>query len=369
MRTINDLVNFMTENCYQKFTLTADGTELQLSNGFGLKCTDEKFHIGYNERGTMESIQKFKTETEAVVAFYKRIKSDKLLRRHCIGILKSKESFTELTDILKSNHIRFEQDSILYAENDTRYRVFVFGCDVKKIDGLKDLSKTNNNSWTDNKILLEYNENRPSKDIFQAVCDEIGNHYVKKGFKYSRSKPKIVYKDELLKVEICFWSSKSNTTGRNITLEILPNFYSIEVIKQKLSKSNSKITNGYLLGHTVIFNEKYTNNPKLQKVIQIYGDVIEKEDVHANESRLRHNHYCNIDKIDELKFNKIISFIDTKILPWIELLKSKEGVLKFTEDSLKSVLSSLNGKSTNSDFIQYCNLTFPDIDIREKLPK
>ncbi len=53
-------------------------------------------------------------------------------------------------------------------------------------------------NWTDNEILLNHNETTPCKDIFQAVCDELGKYYSDKGFKYARSKPKLTYKDILI---------------------------------------------------------------------------------------------------------------------------------------------------------------------------
>lgn len=361
MKTINDLVNFMTENCYQKYTLTSDGTELQLSNGFGLKCTDEKFQIDYNERGNIESIQKFKTEAEAVLAFYKKIKSDKLLRRHCIGVLKSKESFTELTQILKSNHIRFEQDSILYAENETRYRVFVFGCDINKIEGLTDETTPKNIPWTDNKTLLEYSQYTPCKDIFQAVCDEIGNHYLKKGFKYSRSRPKIAIQNEKLKLEIGFSSSGSNTPGQSVNLQILPSFYS-----KQLKDSN---INGYLFGHTGLFYHKYIDDVKRIRVNKIFGKTIERTDEYSNESKIIDSNNCNVYGLQKENFDKIINFIDTKIIEWFDKIQTKSGILELIENASPMRIWSISGKESNSDFVPYVKLNYPEIEIDNILEK
>jgi hypothetical protein len=47
-------------------------------------------------------------------------------------------------------------------------------------------------AWTTNSILINHTQSHtPCKDIFQAVCDEIGAFYSKKGFKYTASRPKI----------------------------------------------------------------------------------------------------------------------------------------------------------------------------------
>ena len=68
-------------------------------------------------------------------------------------------------------------------------------------------------SWTDNMTLLEYSKYTPCQEIFQAVCDELGKHYVAKGYKYSRSQPKLKIEKSDIKLEVAFCSSRSNTPG------------------------------------------------------------------------------------------------------------------------------------------------------------
>ncbi|MCM0665146.1 hypothetical protein [Flavobacterium tyrosinilyticum] len=214
-------------------------------------------------------------------------------------------------------------------------------------------------SLIENTILLNQ-KNADCKEIFQAVCDELGKHYEKLGFKYSRSRPKIVLKKEDLKLEICFWSSKSNISGQSITLEILPNFYSSIIPK-------TKKTSGFLFGHSAIFNHKYTDNPKKIRVVKIFGEVVEQIDEYSSESVIKESNVCNIYDIDEYKFKKIIEFIDLKILPSFEKLKTEQGLIELTENPTKSKIWSLNGKGGNSDFIEYCKLKFPNVDIEKRL--
>lgn len=201
----------------------------------------------------------------------------------------------------------------------------------------------------------------PSGELFQAVCDEIGHHYTASGFKYSRSRPKISIKDRELKLDITFWSSRSNMPGNHVDLEILPNFYSLELATTGKAK-------GFLFGHTAIFHHKYTDNPRLQRINQIYGDVLEREDSHTNESVIIDNHHCNIYGIDEFKFKKIIEFVDNKIISWFEKLKTKEGIVQLTDNPPRIAVWSLNGKGGNSVFIEYCRMKFPDLDVEKKLP-
>jgi len=216
--------------------------------------------------------------------------------------------------------------------------------------------------WTDNKTLLEYSQHTPCKEIFQAVCDEIGKHYEKRGFKYSRSSPKITIKDKIFKVEICFWSSRSNIPGEYVNLEILPNFYSNQPIKEKKSK-------GFLFGHTGLFIHKYSDNPKKIKIRQIFGDEIERIDEYSDESVVKDNNNCNVYGLNEANFSKIIEFIDNKIIIWAEKLKTEQGILELTENASKTRIWALNGKGGNSEFVPFVKLNFPNIEIEKLLEK
>ncbi|WP_426485928.1 hypothetical protein [Flavobacterium sp. 2] len=214
--------------------------------------------------------------------------------------------------------------------------------------------------WTDNKTLLEYSKRTPCKEIFQAVCDELGKYYQPKGFKYSRSQKKLTLEKDDIKLEIAFWSTKSNTPGKSVSFEILPSFYSKELAK------TSNI-NGILFGHTGLFYHKYTDNPKQILVKQIFGDELERIDEYSNESNIIENHYCNVYGIDKEKFDAIVKFIDDKIVPWVSKLATNEGILELITNACPTRIGSLNGKGTNSDFVKYVQLNFPDIDIEKKL--
>ncbi len=76
--------------------------------------------------------------------------------------------------------------------------------------------------WKKDSILNNYNSNTKPSEIFKEVCDLIGNYYTKKGWKYSKSRPKIIYNNSDLTIEINFWSSRSNMAGSFVHLEILP---------------------------------------------------------------------------------------------------------------------------------------------------
>ena len=157
-------------------------------------------------------------------------------------------------------------------------------------------------NWTENKILLSPNKYTPCKDIFQATCDEIGMHYEKKGFKYSKSRPKITYNDNIIKLDICFYSSSYNTPGEFVNLEILPHFYSVEIAKNDKYKNKFK---GFLFGHTAINTTKLTDEKPHKKIIkQIFDEEIELFDENFDETIISNNHNCNIYNLTNSKFQK-----------------------------------------------------------------
>ncbi|MBI3220737.1 MAG: hypothetical protein HYZ44_14580 [Bacteroidetes bacterium] len=224
-------------------------------------------------------------------------------------------------------------------------------------------------SWTDNQIILNQRPTMASRDLFQAVCDEIAKHYETKGFKYSRSKAVITYHDDEIRLVVGFSSSRSNTAGSHITLEILPAIYSLEIIRQNKSTITSTIAKGLILSHIDFFTHKNSSKTDKKIVRQIYGDVVELEPMSAFDAGIRDNHYCNIWGIDENKFAKILAFIDGKIIPMIDVVKNEDEIIKFIEDKPSYLYASLKGQGVNSDFVSYCNLKFPGLKIEERLSR
>lgn len=217
-------------------------------------------------------------------------------------------------------------------------------------------------SWTNNQTLLEQSKHTSCQDIFQAACDELGKHYENKGFKYSRSKPKLTVENDKIKLEILFSTSKSNVPGDFVNLEILPNFYA----KQIANTSNIK---GLLFGHRGLFYHQYTDNPKQILVKHIFGEELERFDEYSTESKMIESNSCNVYGLNEAKFNAIVAFIDTKISPWTTKLATKEGIIELLSNASRTRINALNGKSSNSDFVKFVQFNFPNIDIESEFNK
>jgi hypothetical protein len=162
-------------------------------------------------------------------------------------------------------------------------------------------------NWTENETLLSYNQYTPCKTIFQAVCDEIGKYYEQKGFKYSASLPELVLKKDDFTIEIAFFSSRSNTPGQFVNLEIIPSISS----KSAKTEANPK---GILSQYPDLFYHPSDEIPHKMTIHEIYGGVIYNTESWITESVIRDYHACNVYDLDEEKFLKIIAFIDHKIL-------------------------------------------------------
>ncbi|WP_205510596.1 hypothetical protein [Longitalea arenae] len=102
--------------------------------------------------------------------------------------------------------------------------------------------------WTEDSILTNQSDSTPPAEIFDAFCQAIGFYYQQKGYKYTKSRPKVKIESRDLFVEINFWSSRSNMAGSNVGLEILPYVGSKKL--KKWIKTNKTGRNEYIYGPT-----------------------------------------------------------------------------------------------------------------------
>ncbi len=134
--TIKELDEWMTANCYNSSYGIGNRN---IHEGYGLYTSGSLFIWYYTERGEKDNLQYFQTEKEAVEFAFEKIKSDRFANRHMIGFLDNESSQSELLKELKKRDINYFADKIPYGGlNDLRYRVFVFGCDIKNVADLKD---------------------------------------------------------------------------------------------------------------------------------------------------------------------------------------------------------------------------------------
>lgn len=82
--------------------------------------------------------------------------------------------------------------------------------------------------WEEGSVLYSDSPYTPPKEIFQAVCNELGRYYSQNGVKYTKSNRKIKWNLGLIRFETTFWSSGSNTAGEWVNLEIVSNVYTAD---------------------------------------------------------------------------------------------------------------------------------------------
>ncbi|MBD3638273.1 MAG: hypothetical protein HUJ25_13050 [Crocinitomicaceae bacterium] len=209
--------------------------------------------------------------------------------------------------------------------------------------------------WKQDSILANYSEHTPCKDIFQAVCDLIGDHYQNLDWKYARSRPKITFKDKQFKMEVAFWSSGYNTPGDYVNLEIIPAICSLELIKHY--KEQGESTNGYILGMMDFYHEKSEEVPAgIRRVINIDGKTTDLEEGRWPEGVLSFNKNINVYGITPELLEKIISFIDQRIVIWLEAMNNLDLLISLIDklpDSSKKELKQ-------GAFYEFLKLEFPE---------
>lgn len=85
-----------------------------------------------------------------------------------------------------------------------------------------------NAPWDEQSVLAGDITRAEPREIFQAVCDELGKYFSERGAKYTRSNRKIKINFEKVCCEFVFWSSHSNTRGEWVNLEIVTSVYALD---------------------------------------------------------------------------------------------------------------------------------------------
>ncbi len=158
--------------------------------------------------------------------------------------------------------------------------------------------------WENDSILYSKSPYVPTKDIFQAVCNEIGRYYHGKEIQYLKSKKELKWKGFNLWCKLGFWSSRSNIRGEWVNLEIVTSLFATDLSDME------------------------------RKGVLNFG--------------MRPKNF-NVYQIDSNKFDEIIVFIDHTIKA-VKELDTKEGMEKFFLTMPKSVFIE---RDTNN--LQYLN--------------
>lgn len=83
-------------------------------------------------------------------------------------------------------------------------------------------------TWEENSVLNHMSAYIPPRDIYMAVCHELGRYFAIKGAKYTQSKPGLKWNGTKLRCEMGFRSSHSNIAGEWVNLEIVTSVYALD---------------------------------------------------------------------------------------------------------------------------------------------
>ena len=135
MDTLKELDQWMTNNCYRNDSYAIAGRKIY--EGFGLEKRSDKYIWYYTERGQEQIVEEFINEFDAVKYAHTKIINDKFADRHMIAFYSTKKDISSLLKELANRSISYQTGELYYRQNDYRTMVFVFGCDVKKVQDLK----------------------------------------------------------------------------------------------------------------------------------------------------------------------------------------------------------------------------------------
>lgn len=135
-KTRYELEKWMTENCYGFQDYSINGNSIY--EGFGIEQVNGIFNWFFTERGQKNIKKVFNNEQDIIEFAFNHIKSNKWAKSHCIGFEFDKSKIETLKVKLEALNIEYFEDKIpYYGPQKPAYRIFIFGCDIKRTEQLK----------------------------------------------------------------------------------------------------------------------------------------------------------------------------------------------------------------------------------------
>ena len=213
--------------------------------------------------------------------------------------------------------------------------------------------------FKDGSILSVNTARADCAEIFQAVCDELGEYYLEHGFKYSRSGPHLTKKISDIKLKISFSSSRSNMPGQSVALEIIPNFESVSLAKHL---SQNQKTNGFLFGHTVVF-QKYEYCEKDCDVIVRYPFKAElRRSDPSYKNIVKYSNNINVYGLTEENFVRLVNYINQFVVSVMNVLQDEAHLYDYLKELPEYLVRSIFiEKRVNSKLPEYLQFKYPEL--------
>jgi hypothetical protein len=136
---IEELKNWMAEQCFNEFCFAV--TDIPNSfQGYALDKKDGNYRWFHTDP-MGDTVLKISTNEMEIVKFaYDQMVNEKSARFHLIGFHWDRTKIDELLDELTKRNVEYEVDTIEHNdEKEFHIRVFVVGCDIKKVKDLENL--------------------------------------------------------------------------------------------------------------------------------------------------------------------------------------------------------------------------------------
>lgn len=164
-------------------------------------------------------------------------------------------------------------------------------------------------SWQNGSLLSNVTFDTPCKEIFQAVCDEIGRFYQTKGFKYSTSGRKLEYQYKGFKLKISFASSHYNSVGQSVGFEVNSGLYPDKLQKQYKADKHRLLP--IILSNVDLLDEIMPDRePGTVQGVSMFGEVNEVRDELYKYALRIYSRYRNVYGITIENFKKLLEYLN-----------------------------------------------------------
>ena len=207
-------------------------------------------------------------------------------------------------------------------------------------------------TWENESVLNNYDENTPSKLIFNATLEEFARYFEPLGGKYLKSKKIIQFEREGILLNIGFNSSRSNMSGNWIAVELGISFFYKQFIV------DNQLHTGLLLGDLDLFSKRLVSRPNGTMIIRkIIGEDIERVEEHGMEAEERLGKVFNCYNLSTSDFLKVVSFLECEVLVWLNRVRNRANL----ESLINCAGNGAKWSLSNSNFKRYLQLEFPDL--------
>ena len=135
MKTIQELEQYLEENCYSFDSITIGrhyAYEGLVVKNCALGCC-----LFSSERGHETLLKAFQSEEELVRYTLAKLDRDPWSKAHIVAFTFDQQQIQKAESELKWMRIRYKRNDILYRAGQTAYRIFVYGRDILRLEQFK----------------------------------------------------------------------------------------------------------------------------------------------------------------------------------------------------------------------------------------